>query len=178
MNTTFKITITALVLATFAGQASAHHNNSRFDYAKVSSVEPIYKTVTHRVPEQQCWTEIVRYDADGYRSNTGTILGGIIGAAVGNNLGHSTRNKQVGAVAGAILGASIGSDISHRNQRNEIVTEYKDVERCETRYVTEHEERLVGYDVTYQYHGQTYLTRTNNHPGKRIKVAVSVRPAY
>jgi uncharacterized protein YcfJ len=31
------------------------------------------------------------------------------------------------------------------------------------------------YDVTYEYAGQQYTTRTNYHPGDRIRVRVDVR---
>jgi uncharacterized protein YcfJ len=37
-------------------------------------------------------------------------------------------------------------------------------------------EQVVGYDVTYEYNGRTYSTRTDAHPGDRIQVAVSVAP--
>ena len=58
----------------------------------------------------------------------------------------------MGAVAGAMLGASIGADIGAKNRRSATaVTEYRDVERCKTTYQVEYEQRLVGYDVTYQY---------------------------
>ena len=32
------------------------------------------------------------------------------------------------------------------------------------------------YDVTYEYAGRTYTTRTNHHPGDRMRVRVDVRP--
>ena len=32
------------------------------------------------------------------------------------------------------------------------------------------------YDVTYVYAGHEYTTRTDHHPGDRIRVAVDVRP--
>jgi uncharacterized protein YcfJ len=32
------------------------------------------------------------------------------------------------------------------------------------------------YDVTYQYGGRNYTTRTNYNPGNRIRVRVDVRP--
>jgi hypothetical protein len=38
------------------------------------------------------------------------------------------------------------------------------------------DERLQGYDVTYEYANRTYRTRTNYHPGDRIRVRVDVQP--
>ncbi|TQV68315.1 glycine zipper 2TM domain-containing protein [Exilibacterium tricleocarpae] len=167
------------VLATAATPALAR-NDARFDYAKVTNVTPIYKTIEHRRPERQCWVETVSYERprDGYRSNTGTIVGGIIGAAIGNELGHKKRNKQVGAVAGAVLGASIGRDISNRKSNRGSITEFRDEERCEVRHTVEYEEKVIGYDITYRYHGMTYHTRMDRDPGRRLKVAVKVRPVY
>ena len=40
----------------------------------------------------------------------------------------------------------------------------------------DNDERLSGYDVTYEYANRTYHTRTNYHPGDRIRVRVDVRP--
>ncbi|MEX1032259.1 MAG: glycine zipper 2TM domain-containing protein [Cellvibrionaceae bacterium] len=171
--------ITALVLLAVSSTALADRNR-HVDYARVTDARPIYESYTRKVPYEECHVETVRYDRDSgaYRSATGTILGGVIGAAVGNKLGHKKRNKQVGAVAGAVLGASIGRDISHRNNEHHTVSEYRDVERCTTRYRHESEQRLVGYDVSYRYHGSEYRTTMDRHPGDRIKVAVSVDPVY
>jgi hypothetical protein len=32
------------------------------------------------------------------------------------------------------------------------------------------------YDVTYEYAGRQYVTRTDHHPGDRMRVRVDVRP--
>jgi uncharacterized protein YcfJ len=45
---------------------------------------------------------------------------------------------------------------------------------CETRTEYQTDERVVGYDVEYEYHGRIYHTRTDSHPGRRIRVAVDV----
>lgn len=173
-----KKTIAAITLLALTSGAMADRNH-RVDYAKVTDVRPIYESYTRKTPHQECWVETVRYDQDrGDRSATGTILGGIIGAAVGNELGHKKRNKQVGAVAGAVLGASIGRDISRRHETRATESRYREVERCETRYSHRTEQRVVGYDVSYRYRGDEYRTTLDQHPGKRIKVAVSVEPVY
>ncbi len=151
-------------------------NQSGFqDYAKVSHVEPIYETVSHRVPDEHCWTE-TRYRAnDSQRSYTSPLIGGLLGGALGNEIGHSKRNKQVGTAVGALLGASIGHDVyNHKNQRRQPYQE----KICEVQYRTQHEEKLVGYNVDYQYQGRRYETRLDHDPGKRLKVAVNVQPVH
>lgn len=159
------------------------------DYARVLAAKPVYQTVERRVPVENCWTEQVReetpvYQAASYdrkpRSATGTIIGGLIGGAIGNAVGAGDENKKVGTVVGAVLGASIGHDVSRRRSGGYEVSHtevsYRNVERCEVQERYESEQVPVGYDVTYRYHGQTYTTRTRNHPGEKMKVAVQVQP--
>ncbi len=50
------------------------------------------------------------------------------------------------------------------------------VERCVTTTVSRQERRHEGYYVTYVYRGNTFQTRTDQHPGDRIRVRVQVRP--
>ena len=166
---------TALIALAPVSQAETQHF---VDYAKVNSVTPIYQTFEHRVPEEHCWTETVRRDLrPERRSATGTLMGGIIGGAIGHAVGHGSDNKKIGAVVGTMLGASIGSDISHQKRHSSRhASVYEDVERCEVSYRMETEERLSGYDVSYSYRGETYSTRMDEHPGKRMKISVSVRP--
>ncbi|MCW8195309.1 glycine zipper 2TM domain-containing protein [Proteobacteria bacterium 005FR1] len=171
------IVLTGILLAVTSTALAGHERH--YDYGEVKHVEPIYETHTRKVPREQCWVETVHYEREApNRSATPTIVGGIIGAAVGNRVGHSKRNKQVGAVAGAVLGASIGHDIGRRRADRHSVTEMRDVERCETRYHYQTEERIVGYDVTYKYRGERFHTTMDHHPGKRIKLAVSVHPVH
>lgn len=160
-------------------QAASNHNKHsqtqrHTDYAKVVDVDPIYKTVSHRVPERSCWTETVYEPVHKSGSYTSAILGTLIGGAIGNEVGHSNKNKKVGAVAGALLGASIARDYKGSNTQ----TVARDNEVCETRHRTEYEERLVGYNVAYRYQGRRYTTRMDRRPGDRIKVAVQVKPVY
>lgn len=49
-------------------------------------------------------------------------------------------------------------------------------ERCYTTTVSYQERQLDGYTVTYVYRGNTFQTRTAQHPGKRIRIRVQLRP--
>ena len=51
------------------------------------------------------------------------------------------------------------------------------VQRCETSYHEEWQERVDGYRVTYLYHGRRQVTEMPNRPGDRIRVRVDVTPA-
>ncbi|SMF20794.1 Uncharacterized conserved protein YcfJ, contains glycine zipper 2TM domain [Alteromonadaceae bacterium Bs31] len=198
--TTFSVACSYLAVPSFAQgydrgyqystQNYQQQDRRQIDYAKVLSAEPIFQTIERQVPVENCWTEQLRQETPVYhnaqvkkhRSATGTILGAMIGGGIGNAVGAGDENKKVGTVVGALLGASIGNDVSrkHRYQREQQVSHtevsYRNVQRCEVQQRTETEQVPAGYDVTYRYHGQTYHTQMDKHPGKRLKVAVSIEP--
>ncbi len=186
--------------------SDSRYNDSRYgggpeyDYARVTNVEPIRTRVRVRTPERECWQE-TRYDDDGYydrgglrsiadqyapRSSAGNmILGGIVGAAIGNQIG-SGDGRRAATVAGAIIGSAIGHDIAARRDArgtNDSRYGYDDrgsraytVERCGTRYREDWEERIDGYRVTYEYNGIRQTTRLPYDPGRQLRVRVEVRP--
>jgi len=176
-NTTLKKVTTLFIAATLvaAPLAFASHKNN-YDYAKVVSVEPITQNIRISTPRQECWQEQVsHYEQPQYRSATPTIVGAIVGGLIGNELGHNKDAKKAGVLAGSVLGGSIGRDIGRKHagpgQRY-----YTTEQRCETYQDFHNEERITGYHVGYKYHGNIYHTRTQNHPGDRIKVRVTVTP--
>ncbi len=165
----------SLSLPTFAkGPHTAHT-----DWAKVTHVDPIVRTVEHITPHQKCWNERTHYRHSHQKNDslTGTIMGGIIGGALGNAVGHSKKNKQVGTVVGSILGASVGHGLSNnRSHDDRSNTSYYNHRHCTVEDEIRYEEEIIGYHVSYRYRGDEYKTRMNKHPGKRLKVRVSVEP--
>ena len=160
------------------GNHGNHGNHGKVRWAKVTDVQPIMRTIKHRIPQEECWNEQVRYEqyADGGRSYTGTILGGIIGGAIGNKVGHNKTNKKVGTVVGAVLGASVGHDLSKQSYSNSNShVSYRHERHCTVNHEVSYEEKVIGYHVWYRYHGNEYKTRMNHHPGKKIKVRVHVK---
>ena len=170
----------ALVIA---GAADARGSSSRsdFDYARVVEVRPIIETTHQPVSREECWSEPVTYREPARyqgssRNRAPAVLGGIIGAAVGNQFG-SGRGRDAATVAGAALGYSLVRDSQRHDVRyvgGQHYTRYED--RC--RVLTEHrrEESVVGYDGAYRYNGRVEWTRTDYHPGDRIQVRVDVQP--
>lgn len=148
---------------------------SGYDYATVLRSVPVSERARVSHPREQCWDEEVpvQVQSQGSGSMTGTIVGGLIGAAIGNAVGHHSSNKKVGAVAGGLLGASIGHDVSRSGQTEE---RYENRQRCDTVDEVSYEERIVGYDVTYRYGGQTRTTRLPQDPGNSLRVRVDVTP--
>lgn len=172
--------IAIVCLATIAAPALAGHNkhnrSSHTGFAKVTDIDPVYETISRQVPERSCRMQTRHESANNYRSYTPTVLGTLIGGALGNELGHSKTNKKVGTVVGGVLGATLARDWSHRGSASQNRRRAVEEEICETNYHTQYQENVVGYNVTYRYQGQSYQTRMNHRPGKRIKVAVRVTP--
>ena len=173
MNRKITAAVFGLIAVTASATALARHGDRYYDTAKVVWAEPIYETVEISRPVEECWTERVAVGHTRPDSYTGTIAGGIVGGVVGHQFGRG-RGKTALTVAGTLLGASIGNDLSHRHPRVHRVVEE---EHCEMVEHIEYEERLVGYRVKYRYKGQTFFTRTDDHPGKRIRIRVDVDPA-
>ena len=152
---------------------SYYEQESYGDYGRVINARPIYQSVAIEVPQESCHTETVAHETRrrGGDNFASTLVGGLVGGAIGHELG----NGRGGATAvGGLIGAAIGNDVS----RGSRVVSYRDREVCGTRYRTEYENRIIGYDVSYRYLGRIYQTRTDRHPGDRIPVAVNVRANY
>ena len=109
-----------------------------------------------------------------------TVIGGIAGAVLGSKIGDGS-GRYVGTAVGSMVGGMAGRSIYDSSQRNRQQERRGMVRVCDPVPVTsrdgyyDDEERLSGYDVTYEYANRTYHTRTNYHPGDRIRVRVDVR---
>ncbi|GBF30579.1 hypothetical protein MnTg04_00520 [bacterium MnTg04] len=170
----------ALVLP---GLAAADDGNDRrtdrgrYVYARVINVQPVIRYVTVKVPVQECWDER-RYRSVYPDSGGSTIVGAIIGGVIGNQFGKGHGRRATTAL-GALLGGSLARDAAIRRAEREGRYEPREsyvVQRCATSYDYREEERIDGYDVTYRYKGDTYLTRMPNDPGKRLRLRVSITP--
>lgn len=133
------------------------------------------------------------YRNDGYYGNDGgyrngnetsrtvaTVVGGVIGAVVGSKIGGGSGRyvtSALGTMAGGMAGRAIYDQSVRQRQRPASVT-VCDPEpvRDGYGYNRVNDNRVSGYDVTYEYAGRSYRTRTDYHPGDRIRVRVDVRP--
>lgn len=141
------------------------------DYGRVLDARPIYRQVAVEVPRESCHVETIARE-DRRRSGDsfgGTVVGGLVGAAIGHEIGNG---RGAATAVGGLIGASIGNDAA----RGSRTVSYRDEEVCRQSYRTEYEQRIVGYDVSYSYQGRIYQTRTDHHPGDRIALDVAVRP--
>ena len=183
----------------YSGEAA---RGGDYDYARVLNSEPITRRIRVTEPRRECYEETRYDDRDRYdsrydgprrggrgRATSGsdsagsTLLGGIIGAAIGNQIGRGD-GRRAATAAGAIIGAAIGNDAARRGPRDSRYADdvrYRDdvpttVQHCDVRYDERWEERVEAYLVTYEYNGRRYTTRMNYDPGPRLRVNVSVRP--
>lgn len=140
-----------------APMAMAHNDNraeqTRIKHARVTHVEPIYGS---RIIENRY--DNCRHDKGRHNGAGGIILGGIAGSVIAGEIHGSPGSR----IAGAVVGSAIGHDLTS-NRRSQ----------CGTRHArsTRH---IEGYRVQYRYKGRNFVTRTNHHPGKRIRVTESV----
>lgn len=157
--------IAALLAASWhaSGQASTvvHEQSTPVVLATVLSAEPITEIVRTPVGREVC------YEPQRARnSKTPAIVGGILGGLVGNQFG-SGSGRTATTIAGAALGASIGADRSRKDQQR-----YPVPRHCEVQTEYREEARVTGYRVTYELDGQTYVTQTQQNPGKTIAIEV------
>jgi uncharacterized protein YcfJ len=188
--------IAALGLASGGAMAATYG-----DRARVIDSTPIYEQVA--APRQQCWAQpvtayetrrVVREVPGGYYEGrdggigAGTVIGAVLGGVIGHQFGHSTGGRDRGTAAGAVVGGLLGHQIENQSAGAayyparsasyvERVPVTQEVQRCRT--VAQAEQRIVGYDVRYEYAGREYHTQMDHRPGRTlaVDVAMHVRPA-
>jgi uncharacterized protein YcfJ len=179
-----KLWISAVGVGLAAASAGALADHDRYDrrddpageydYASVVQVDPLRRQVRVSEPVRECWEESVPVSSGPFSADHigGTILGGLIGGVLGNQVGDR-HGRRVARAAGAIIGGAVGYNVS-RDRKGYGGERFH--ERCETRYRESYEERIDGYDVTYEYAGRRYQTRLPYDPGDRIRIRVDVTP--
>lgn len=108
-----------------------------------------------------------------------TGIGALVGAAVGSQFGGGSARYATSAI-GSLVGGITGHQIYEYSKRSD--DRVGAVRVCDPVPVGQvpagngYSGDRRAYDVTYEYAGRTYVTRTNYHPGDRIRVRVDVRP--
>jgi uncharacterized protein YcfJ len=172
----------SLALATPPPVWSTPRQNSSsqdgYEYASVVHAEPVVRQVKVETPRRECWDETQTVSVDPHISDPAvggrTLLGGIIGGVIGHQFG-SGSGQDAATIAGVAIGAGVGYDSARRAYGTQQTDQV--VQRCQTRYENQYEERIDGYQVTYEYNGREYTTRMPYDPGSKIRVHVAVAPA-
>ncbi|MGD8384636.1 MAG: hypothetical protein PVF89_04440 [Lysobacterales bacterium] len=188
--------LAAIAIPMWAVQAQAYDPQPDFDalhyeWARVLDAQPVYERV--QIPETRrvCRNEAVTRRVPEYRSPAPVIVGALLGGVIGSELsrGHGHRyhggyrhgyrrghghggNRAAGTLAGVAIGSIIGSSVQYSAAPPRYYDDVVKVCGTETRY--RDEDRIVGWDVTWDFHGQVYHSRMDEEPGERIRV--SVRP--
>ena len=163
------------ILAVTSGTALAarwhHDDNAYYTRARVIQVEPVITMVHIAVPQRECYQQEVHTPVYTHRSDGAALVGGLVGGILGHKLGHGRGGA---TLAGAIIGSALGRSVTRNTDGYYEAVSY--VDRCEVRNHDQIQQRLVGYDVTYRYHGQDHTARMHYDPGKFIQVRVDVSP--
>jgi uncharacterized protein YcfJ len=136
------------------------------EYGNVLSSVPVMAQVP--IGQQQCTEQpqMVQEQTSGGGALLGAVIGGVVGNNVGKGFGRALATG-VGVMGGAVLGNHVES----------VHTPQSTVPMRVCQNVPSVENRLVGYDVTYEYQGQRYQTRLRQDPGRQIALNVNVAPA-
>jgi uncharacterized protein YcfJ len=73
-----------------------------------------------------------------------------------------------------VVGAFAGNGLANRGRGDRYEQVPRQVQTCQT--VNEVQQRLTGYQVTYEYRGQQYTALLPQDPGRNLQVRVSVEP--
>jgi uncharacterized protein YcfJ len=146
--------------------------NTKYAWADVLRVDPVYDRVQTSAPHEECEDIPVERRADNGNNAAGTVLGAIVGGVLGNTVGKGDGRKAA-TVAGAVVGGAVGHGVASQDDRY-----YDGAERrCRMVQDVAEERRIVGYDVQYRYRGDVYMARLDYDPGERMRVRVSIAPA-
>lgn len=152
-----KILLTTAVLATLGATGAAQAQ----EMGRVLSRTAVYQQVA--VPRQVC--SMTQVAVPGQKSGSGALMGAVAGGAVGNAIGDGTGRAlatMVGVIGGTMLGDKIEGNPPDQIQNQQT---------CTTQTV--YENRLVGYNVTYEYAGKQYNVQLPQDPGPTIPLQVT-----
>jgi uncharacterized protein YcfJ len=138
-------------------------------YGKVVSVDPVHSKTSN--PREVCHDETVTHTAPPRDQHqiAGTAIGAIAGGLLGNQIGGG-KGKTLATVAGAVGGGYAGNRIEAHQQRGQVTTSVE--RKCST--VSNSSDKIVGYDVRYEYNGVTRTVRMDHDPGNRVVVQEGV----
>ena len=163
------ITFITVGLTAFNASAESYTVQGR-----VTNVDPVYKTRTVTDPVQRCWTEEVPVYGQGKNKDSSVFGMDLEGAIIGGIIGNNVVKGDNAGTAGAIIGGLIGSDMKNKN--NQVITGYREVNKCATEYNSRTEEYLAGYKIGYEALGlRGTVTRTRSTSvGSNISVNVNI----
>lgn len=146
------VTTPALLFLALGAQAQ--------EVGQVISRTAVYQQTA--VPRQTCTQSPAV--APALNSGGGALIGAIAGGLIGSQLG-GRDNRGLTAMAGVIGGAMLGDKAESQGNAPQPTT------TCTTQTV--YENRLVGYNVVYEYAGKQYNVQLPQDPGTTIPLQVT-----
>jgi uncharacterized protein YcfJ len=139
-------------------------------YGRVVSVDPVREAAT--AAKRECHDEVVTHRAPvkDQHQIAGTAIGAVAGGLLGNQIGGG-KGRTLATVAGAVGGGYAGHTIQERRQESNTVT--STVRKCST-VPGSGGDKIVAYDVRYEYNGVTRSVRMDHDPGDRVEVQEGV----
>jgi uncharacterized protein YcfJ len=116
--------------------------------AQVVQSTPVFQT--YSISENRCQAQVVETPGSG----VGTLIGVVVGAAIGNEIIYGIGGSAVNAVLGGIVGGIVGNQLSSSE---------KIINNCYPEHRTE--VRLIGYDVRFRVNGHEFVQRMSYDPG-------------
>lgn len=148
-----------IALTLLAGLGSAWCGAQEF--GRVLSSTPVVQQV--QVPRQVCSQEL--WQAPAPKTGAGGVFGALAGGVIGNSVGQGTGRAAATAI-GIIGGAMLGDRLEGSNG-----TQAQPVQTCTTH--THIENRVVGYQVVYEYAGKQYSVQMPQDPGPQVQLQIT-----
>jgi uncharacterized protein YcfJ len=153
-------TMAVAVLASLAALGFSNTAQAQ-EVGQVISRTPVYHQVS--VPRQVCTQTQVTAPAQ--TSGAGAAMGAIAGGAIGNAIGKGEGRAiatMIGVIGGAIAGDKVEGPQAGQTQTQQT---------CTTQQV--YENRLMGYNVVYEFAGKQYTVQWPKDPGPTIKLQIT-----
>jgi len=167
--------ILVIAIATAASMpVAAAQDSSRYAWAAVVEADPVIRIVRKPVNQEVCWEEEVYREVPLHRSPVPGIVGAVIGGVIGNQFGGGS-GQDLMTMAGAAIGGSVALDQQRRKYPQKFYASLE--ERCGVNTQWTETEEIIGWDVVYEYQGESYLARMAEEPGDQIRIRVDVQPA-
>ncbi len=131
------------------------------EMARVISTTPVMQQVA--MPRQVCTISTVVTQPS--KSGAGAVMGAIAGGAVGSQIGGG-MGRVAATAAGVFGGAILGDRIE-----GQPAPVAQPVTTCTDQAV--YENRVVAYNVTYEYAGKQYAVQMPNDPGAYLPITIA-----
>jgi uncharacterized protein YcfJ len=131
------------------------------EFGRVLSSTPVIQQV--QVPRQVCSPAV--WQAPAQKSGAGTVLGALAGGVIGNSIGQGSGRAAATAI-GIFGGAMLGDRLEGSGDGNTPYTQ-----NCATHTVVEN--RVVGYNVVYEYAGRQYAVQMPQDPGPQVQLQIT-----